>query len=189
MSTIEIYQASEKEAGILGVLHVEGWHGSYDGIVDADYVQSVTAEMRESQWTEWMKDPDMEVWIAYVANHPVGFVSFGTVKTNPPGNSAIRPLYSSEIYGLYIIRNFWGQGVGRALMQKAALRLKERKHTSLCLWVLEKNKNAIGFYEKMGGQRIGKQMRELGPHSYKEVCYGWRHTGGLRESDSSRTAQ
>ena len=189
MSEIEIYQAGENEAGLLGVLHVEGWKGSYGGIVDADYIQSVTAEKRKDQWLEWMKDSDMEVWIAYVANHPVGFVSFGTVKTNPPGNSAIRPLYSSEIYSLYIIRDYWKQGVGRALMRKAAERLKERKHTSTCLWVLDKNKNAIGFYEKMGGQRIGKHMRELGPNTLNEVCYGWRHTGLLRESHNSRTAQ
>jgi ribosomal protein S18 acetylase RimI-like enzyme len=69
---------------------------------------------------------------------------------------------------------YFRQGVGTALIQKAVAALKEQQHQSMCLWVLDKNKRGCNFYEAMGGQRVGKKMIEIGPTKAKEVCYGWR---------------
>ena len=68
-----------------------------------------------------------------------GFVNFGKIKTAPPGMSPIRPLYSGEIYALYILPAYWRQGLGTLLIGQAAQELTLMKHKSLCLWVLEKN--------------------------------------------------
>ena len=175
----EIYKATEKEAGILGVLHVEGWKGAYGGIINQEYLDNLQPSDKADLWTDWLEKPDIEAAIAYSDNHPVGFVAYGRIQTPPPGQSAIRPLYTSEILALYILPDYWRKGVGTALLKFAAKELKPMKHTSMCLWVLDKNKRACDFYEKMGAKRIGKQFVEIGGTKAKEVCYGWRYTHDL----------
>ncbi|MBL4588668.1 MAG: GNAT family N-acetyltransferase [Alphaproteobacteria bacterium] len=174
-----IAPASEEEVAILAVLHVEGWHSAYAGAVDQDFLNSMSVHEREIGWEKWLSNPDINAAIAYVQDHPVGFVSYSKVETMPPGQSTIRPQYTSEILAIYILPDYWKQGVGKALMSYAAEKLKDNRQSGVCLWVLDKNKNACSFYEKMGGQRIGKHMIEIGPSKVKEVCYGWRNLKDL----------
>ncbi|MGB1076942.1 MAG: GNAT family N-acetyltransferase [Bdellovibrionales bacterium] len=169
-----IADATSEEIPILGVLHLEGWHSAYEGAVDQAFLDSLSVHEREEGWAKWLSNPDIHAAIAYVNDHPVGFVSYGKVETMPPGQSAIRPQYTCEVLALYILPDYWKQGIGKKLMVYAVEKLKEDRHSGLCLWVLDKNKNACGFYEKLGGQRIGKHMIEIGPSKVKEVCYGWR---------------
>lgn len=170
--SLDIRQAEEDDAGTIAALHVAGWQGAYGGIVDQAYLDSMSVEEREAQWKEWL--PGNTTLIAYQDEQPTGFISFGQVQTAPPGQSGIRPLYVSEIYALYILPEHFRQGAGRALMHEAASRLLEDKKKSLCLWVLDKNDRGKKFYDALGGQRIGKQMIDIGPTKAKEICYGWR---------------
>ncbi len=169
-----IAPATDNDISILAVLHVEGWHSAYAGAVDQDFLNGLSVHEREEGWTKWLDNPEIYASIAYVQDHPVGFIAYGKIETLPLGQSTIRPQYTSEILALYILPDYWKQGIGKALMIHAVQVLKEKKHSGLCLWVLDKNKNACAFYERMGGQRIGKHMIEIGPSKVKEVCYGWR---------------
>lgn len=180
----EIYKATQKEADILGVLHVEGWRGAYGGIINQEYLDELKPGEKADLWTEWLDNPEIKADIAYIDNHPVGFVAYGRIHTPPPGQSAIRPLYTAEILALYILPDYWRKGVGTALLKHAARELKPMKHTSMCLWVLDKNKRACGFYEAMGATRIGKHFVEIGGTKAKEVCYGWRYTHDLIQDKS-----
>lgn len=117
--------------------------------------------------------------LALIEDRPAGFVSYGRLKTPPPGSSPIRPLYSAEIYGLYLLPAYYRQGLGTRLMAEAAQQLRAMKHKSLCLWVIEKNNRAVSFYKERGGERIGKHDIEIGPSRVREICFGWRDTAGL----------
>lgn len=179
---ITIKAATQDDVPVIADLHVRGWQGAYGGIIDQNYLDSLTTQTREEQWAEWLLDNI--TLIAYDDETPVGFIAFGKVQTAPPGQSSVRPLYVSEIYGIYILPERYRSGIGRVLMREAALRLKKEKKTSLCLWVLEKNERGKNFYEAMGGQRIGKHMIEIGPTKAKEICYGWRDTSALIDADN-----
>ena len=93
--------------------------------------------------------------------------------------SPIRPLYTGEIYALYILAPYWRQGLGTALMTAAAQGLAEKKHKSVCLWVLEKNARAACFYRARGGQACGRKDVQIGSSKVKELCFGWRDAGVL----------
>jgi ribosomal protein S18 acetylase RimI-like enzyme len=83
---------------------------------------------------------------------PAGFVVTGRTKTPPPGSSPIRPSHSGEIYALYLAPAFWRRGIGTALLKHGARHLKEQKHGTMCLWVLDKNQRAKAFYERWAGK-------------------------------------
>jgi len=177
--SVEIREATEADIPDIAAIHVAGWHGAYGGIVDQGYIDSKTVESRIQDWQEWLNEDSSKHLIAFYHDQPVGFVGYGALRTAPPGTSKIRPLYSSEIYGLYLVPDVFRKGIGTSLMQEAVKNLKEQKHQSMCLWVLDKNKRACSFYEFMGGQRVGKKMIEFGPTKAKEVCYGWRDIDGV----------
>ena len=176
-----IRPATSQDIPVIAALHIAGWKGAYGGIVNQDYLDSLTVEKRIKDWTEWMGSGESEIFLAEENANPAGFVVIGRTKTPPPGSSPIRPSHSGEIYALYLDPQFWRQGVGTALIKHAAQELKARKHSSICLWVLEANVRGKAFYEKMGGQRLGGKMIEIGPSTLKEICYGWKDTTALRE--------
>ena len=66
-----------------------------------------------------------------------------------------------EIVELYVDYFFWGQGFGAKLIEFA-----REKHDVRFLWVLEKNVDAIKFYEAHGFQANGKRQPEEGTPEY-----------------------
>ena len=178
-----IRKAVQDDIPAIAALHIEGWKAAYGGIVDQAYLDSLTVEGRIADWTGWLASGESEVFLAEEGGSPAGFVVIGRTKTPPPGSSPIRPSHSGEIYALYLHPDFWRKGIGTALIKHAACELKERKHSAICLWVLDANVRAKAFYEKMGGQKIGNKMIEIGPSKLKEVCYGWKDTTSLRSQD------
>jgi GNAT superfamily N-acetyltransferase len=179
MSELNIYQASVEDAALLASIHIPSKIAAETGIVSDEHLASLTIESYEQKWKSWLEEASFDVFIVEAEGAPAGFITCGKLRTPPPGSSHIRPVYSAEIMAIYVHPDFWEQGCGRALMQAAARHLKEKKHGGICLWALDKNKKACGFYEKLGGQRCGKQMIETGGRTVKEVCYGWRDVSAL----------
>lgn len=175
-----ISNAAIDDAGDIARIHVAGWQAAYGGIIDQAYLDSLSVEQRAQSWRYWIEEDKTITLLARDGNRdPAGFCSCGKLKTPPPGSSPIRPLYSSEIYAIYILPEYWRQGLGTLLVKAAAQKLREMKHKSLCLWVLEKNRRGTSFYKKLGGERCGKKEVTFGPTTAREVCYGWRDTAPL----------
>lgn len=177
-----INTAAYPDSPDLAHLHVEGWRAAYGGLADQDYLDALDHAEKEAAWRNILMKNESTTLIARVdGGNPAGFVSFGRLRTPPPGSSPIRPLYSAEIYALYVLPEYWRKGLGRQLLAQAAAGLKDMKHDSLCLWVLDGNKRAIEFYKAMGGQRIGKKQVEIGGRILAEAVFGWRDTEKLRK--------
>ena len=177
---MQIKLATDEDCAILAQLHIEGWRAAYKDLLDSSYLDGLSIKDRAKDWANWLQSPEMQAAIAYTGDKvPAGFVSYGRIRTAPPGQSAIRPLYTGEILALYLLPAHWRQGIGKALMAYAARALKTQKHSSLCLWVLKDNKRACAFYKALGGQPIGKVKKKIAGKSAVESCFGWRDTSGL----------
>ena len=66
-----------------------------------------------------------------------------------------------EISELYVDYFFWNQGIGSQLLEFA-----KEKYDSRFLWTLEKNKEAIQFYNTHGFKLNGKRQLEEGTPEY-----------------------
>jgi len=179
--SVTIRPATQDDIPDLARIHLASKLEAESGIVDAGFLNAKTVEQYEKKWIKFYADEDSSKALIFHDDEAVGFVSYGSLRTAPAGMSKIRPLYSSEIYAIYIKPSFFSQGLGQKLLQYAVAKLIEQKHKSLCLWALDKNKRACGFYEKMGGVRVGKQFVEMGPTKVKEACYGWRNISEILE--------
>jgi predicted GNAT family N-acyltransferase len=65
-----------------------------------------------------------------------------------------------------VINDLQGKGIGRALMQFAENLARDRGYKRI---TMHARKNALGFYEKMGYRKIGKEFHEITiPHFVME---------------------
>jgi len=71
-------------------------------------------------------------------------------------------IVEKEVVELYVEHFFQGQGIGAELIEFA-----KNEHDVKFLWVLEKNANAIRFYEAHGFHRTGNKKLEEGTPEYK----------------------
>ena len=181
MSDIKIRQAVKADAEAIAKIHIAGWRSSYGGLVEQDYLDELSIEEKSSDWSKWLSEDTVQVLMAETGDGTAcGFSGFGKLRTPIPGMSPIRPLYTGELYALYIMEEFWRQGIGTKLMGKTARVLLDMKHKSMSLWVLKKNKRAVSFYKDMGGQRCGKKPTTIGNTELLDVAFGWRDTTALR---------
>ncbi|MAS86647.1 MAG: GNAT family N-acetyltransferase [Micavibrio sp.] len=172
-----IEQASPEE--IAGIF-VESWKQGYRGLASDAYLDALTIEELVEKWESWLEIVQPG-YVAVVDGKAAGFISCGPVRTRPPGDKGIIPLYAWEIYALYVHPDYWRQGIAKALMNRIAEDLSEKRSRSLILWVIKNNKRAMPFYEKLGGQRIGKKRLEIGGMTVDESALGWRDTNTILE--------
>ena len=67
-----------------------------------------------------------------------------------------------EVERIYVLRDFQGLGMGRALIEKALELARRKKKGFVWLGVWEKNENAIAFYKKMGFRKTGTHPFVMG---------------------------
>jgi GNAT superfamily N-acetyltransferase len=92
------------------------------------------------RWVDAFADPEVSVVIA-----------------EDDGGAVGAACYRDEwLDGLYVVRAFWGRGVGAELHDYVLDRLRERGSERCHLWVLEENHRARGFYERRGWQLNGE---------------------------------
>jgi ribosomal protein S18 acetylase RimI-like enzyme len=92
------------------------------------------------------------------------------------------PLYTGEIYVLYLLPAYQRQGIGRQLTISVVERLVEQEMDSLLIRVLQTNAPAHRFYEALGGQlvpEVEEAERNLVGRSAmpNELCRICRQTG------------
>jgi len=98
----------------------------------------------------------------------VGFASGGPARQGemPPGD------WLGEVYTLYLLTDWQGRGIGRALLEGLFDRLRERGMKTVALWVVEANPTRF-FYEAMGGRQVARRCEHFAGMMLDELAYGW----------------
>jgi len=171
---IRDYQNSDLPA--LAHLHSASKYAAEKGIIFDDDLALFTPDYYQDKWQEWSQWEDSTIHVAVNDDQTmIGFCCFGRVKTRPDFDKGVVPRFGGEVYSLYIHPDYFGRGVGKALFIDACHHLIDQKITSLLLWTMKKNKRACGFYDAMGGERVGKKRIDIGDKSWaEESCFAWR---------------
>ena len=142
----------ETEEELRGKAHVQwrSWHETYAGLVPASYLDNVTEEKCLSLA---LRFPD-NLLAAMDGDGVIGFAGYGAYRDETLPDTG-------EIFALYVLRAYWGTGVGKQLMEEALRRL--RGYSAAALWVLRDNRRAVRFYGKCGFTPDGaEQTIDLG---------------------------
>ncbi len=167
---MEIREAVPADTPAIARVHVDSWRTTYRGIVPDDYLRTLSYEDREALWTRVLAATDSQV--VFVATDERGEV-IGFANGGPERSRG--PVYTGEIYAIYLLDAYHGQGVGRRLMGAVAGWLADKGLTALLVWVAADNP-ARRFYETLGGTRIRAKWETIGGTKIEEIAYGWANT-------------
>jgi ribosomal protein S18 acetylase RimI-like enzyme len=143
-------RAIPDDAPALAEIHVAAWREAYRGIVPDSYLEQFTVQSRTKRFREFLASSSAETYVGEHDDRIVGFLTLGASRDTDVDRSN-----TGEIWGIYILPQFWRRGVGRFLCEQGESLLLSRGYAVATLWVLEANKQARGFYKALGFESNG----------------------------------
>lgn len=129
----------EEDAATIARLKVACWRESYPGILPQPMLDGLSVHRSTREWHQSLRTGI--AWIAEQGGAPVGF---GHV-------------HGAEVTTLYVRAADHGRGVGASLLGHCFDEIACLAHNTAQLWVLEKNRSARQFYERMGGTCVARR--------------------------------
>ncbi|CAN5610978.1 hypothetical protein BH18ACI1_BH18ACI1_03810 [soil metagenome] len=160
-------RANVKDALAVAKVHVESWHKSFAGIVPQEFLDNLTVEKREQAFRQRFGEENYKMFVAETANDGiVGFADFGKSREKDFA-------FEAELYAIYLLPEFQRKGIGENLFKLCQKEMIVDKVNSMYLMALDVSPYKP-FYEKMGGQIVGKGNHFLALVEYETVIYGWK---------------
>ncbi|RLQ91084.1 GNAT family N-acetyltransferase [Falsibacillus albus] len=159
-----IIKAKPEDARGIAEVHVKSWQQAYKGIVDEDYLKSMSVERRYTLWKKSLAQ-DHHVYVLKENSTVVGFAAFGKERTNSFG-------IDGELYAIYILEEYKRKGAGTEFLRQGIRDLIAEGFSSINVWVLEDNPSKH-FYESFTPEHLGEEIITIGGRDFKELCYGW----------------
>lgn len=166
---IKIRKAVWKDCANLAKVQVDNYRLNYAGFLPQTYLQQFNYAEQEQDWKDWMiTHPDDVLVIAETENEEMVGYALGK------GGQTSIPPYDCELTALHVSPNWQKSGIGRQLVREVAYEFSQTGCASMMLWVIDKNPACL-FYERLGGQIIGKQIIKPGTDDlhFIELAYGW----------------
>lgn len=170
ISIVAIRRARPGDAKAIAHVHVRTWQTAYRDQLPDDLLDSISLQARKESWQgviDRLPDSRHRVWVAELEGDLVGFVS-----TGPTRDEDSDPSTTGEVYAIYVLPSFWGQGIGRTLMHSALEEMRSQGFRDITLWVLKTNARTRRFYETAGWRTDGSMRDEMiGGVPAREVRY------------------
>jgi GNAT superfamily N-acetyltransferase len=135
-------------------VHVRSWQSAYRGLLPDEYLDTLRPEDRAQRYDFATRDPQKpQTIVAVEAGLICGFA------TTAPSRDSDLAGYA-ELYALYVDPDYWGHGLGRALISAARERLVALGFEHALLWLLMGNVRADRFYRKDQWTPDGLQRKD-----------------------------
>ncbi len=130
---------------------------------DAD-LQAFLGKFTTQAWAEEIGSPDYSFRLAQADGEAVGFakISPSTLPVEHKGPSV-------ELRQLYILKQWHGSGIARALMDWALEEARRRGVEELLLTVYTDNHRAKRFYQRYGFEEVGPYAFTVGSQADEDI--------------------
>ncbi len=121
-------------------------------------------------YRSWLVDSCYKLWLAEVSpdNAPIGYMVVSQAEL-PVVDISLRDI---ELKRIYVFSRFQGEGLGRRLLKEAIAEARACKAERLLLGVYVRNDAAIGFYTRMGFQKLGYRKFNMGGQECDDYIMG-----------------
>ena len=184
MPQIVVRPARGDESAAIAQVHDACWRDTYTGMVPDAVIAGSRLADREALWAVLLRLPAV-ARCAYVAEDARRIV--GCAWGGPEESGDL--VYRAELLGLYLLRDYRGRGLGRALLGAAIGSLRAQGYPNLLLWALADNTAARGFYRALGGELLRERNGEMRGYPIREVAYGWPDSASLVRDALSSSEQ
>lgn len=138
MIIAELIPIQESEVSTLGILRQKAWAATYRGIYPDEMIDQFYFQWHREKDLLRLRNPEYRNWFITVSGKKVGYL---TLRLGEP----------LLLQSLYLLPQAQNQGLGRQSFEFIDRYCLERGISVFRCHCQPDNKNAIGFYEKMGG--------------------------------------
>ena len=153
MISFQVRPATLRDAAAVAQVHAESARAAYQDLVPAEALQATSNDKRQAYWREAIEYGEPQVQLLLVDARVVGFVGFDRSR-DPKSKPTV-----GELWALYLLPEFWGQGGAVELWDAARQGLLEEGCTSVTVWVPLRNERALRFFELAGFKRENNTAR------------------------------
>ncbi len=179
---MRVREARLGDAAAMARVSVDSYRAAYRDQIPEESLMLYTYEESERNWARALRElseaTERQEYI-YVAENDAGNI-IGVAMGGPEGSN--HPLYTGEIYFLYLLPSYHRRGIGRQLTISVVERLVEHGMDSLLIRVLKANAPARRFYEALGGHLVLEEKIEDRGAVLDQVAYGWSDVSELLNS-------
>lgn len=150
------------DARAIAQIHVTGWQTAYHDLLPARYLASLDAAEAGPRWLQRvqtqarLRPPACDLWVIEEQGAVAGFMLLGPCRDGDDMAG-----FAGEVLMLYVHPKRLGAGLGGKLLAHAFDLLAERGYYWVVVWVLEGNRRAQQFYQRMGLRRDGARRWDL----------------------------
>ena len=166
MAMIRPARASDA-AGIARV-YVDTWRDTYAGLIPVPALVGLSHRRLTQIWAEELARPASGQVVVIANDVTSGIVGFGSC--GKMRGDALP--YKGEVFTLYVLPDFQGDGIGRRMLGRLFATLSARGMNSAVIWVLAANP-ARFFYQTMGGKLTAVREQRFWGVDLREWAYGW----------------
>ena len=171
MKDFLIRAAVPEDAGSIASVHMRSWQQTYRGQLPDEYLDKLLDDIpRLKEVWERIATTMPEraaLFVAVVGGEVVGFVN-----VNPSREEDLDPQTFGELGVIYLLEEFWGQGIGKALHDQGMDYLRGAGFSNAMLWVLDTNERTRRWYERQDWRLDSKVRTEYrGTLVLNEVRY------------------
>ncbi|MSP67672.1 MAG: GNAT family N-acetyltransferase [Alphaproteobacteria bacterium] len=178
---VTIRTAKTMDAAGIARVHVDTWRTTYAGMLPDRPLLDLSQQRQLRSWLALIRaEPGRQI---VAIDGTAGVVAFGSC-----GRARRSQLpYDGEVFTLYVLPDYQGQGIGRRLLAGLFGVLAKEGFRSALVWVLAGNP-ARFFYRFMGGSWVAVREESLFGTRVEEHGYGWLDLGAVTaKSDPGST--
>lgn len=151
-------------------LHAHSWKNHYRGIMSDKYLDEEVKEERIELWEKRFAEPNPGQMVitaskeGKMAGFACHFLDYD-------------PVHGNYLDNLHVLQEYQGHGIGRKLMQHSIAHCLAFTKRPYFLWVFEQNKEAISFYEKLGGTCVKETSLDVPGQcaGHPALLYQWNN--------------
>jgi ribosomal protein S18 acetylase RimI-like enzyme len=167
---ITIRPAKTSDAHAMARVNIESWHTTYRGQVADEILDNMKFEEYVAKWDNILARQSDGINFCFVAENDsgdvIGYSACGK-------NSHHKFPYDGELFAIYLLKGYQGQGIGKKLFLMSVEGFKKRNIFSFLLFVLSSNTGSRKFYESFKPDFTANETITIDNGQYCDICYGW----------------
>jgi L-amino acid N-acyltransferase YncA len=175
----KIREANVNDAEEIATVYVRSWKESFYSLIDPEYLTNLTAKSRTDVWRGIIDKKFCHTLVVEDENSSIiGFISGGKFRS--------KKSCDSEIYAIYLLKPYQGQGIGTKLRNDLSRILMKEGYKSLCIWVFKEITNNRYFFTN-GSVKIEEDDIKIGNEKITQECFYWKDMKEFFRKDNEET--
>lgn len=168
MQSFTIRRAIEEDADRIAFVRITGWKQSYAGLMPEALLSRLDMAGDAERVRMVLSDPNNHSlrFVVELDNIIVGMSACGRARGEESPNRG-------EVFAIYLLDEAKRKGIGQAFMREMAAAMAANGLESLQVSVLENNRPARFFYEKLGGKLQKSGVFRYEGYELPDVTYVW----------------